>query len=77
MYCYINRLFASVNENKLAGPTYKTLLALLDNYVPDKGVKESLTTAESNENTAFLNAILNTSVMNVLLSYLQCRGDIL
>ncbi|BFZ11063.1 hypothetical protein BsWGS_14102 [Bradybaena similaris] len=68
------KLFASVNENKLAGPTYKTLLALLDNYVPDKGVKESLTTTESNENTAFLNAILNTSVMNVLLNYLQCRG---
>ncbi|CAG5125891.1 unnamed protein product, partial [Candidula unifasciata] len=69
-----HKLFSHVNENKLSGPTYQTFLSLLDNYVPDKGVKESLTSSESSENTAFLNAILNTRVMNVLLNYLQCRG---
>ncbi|CAG5125713.1 unnamed protein product, partial [Candidula unifasciata] len=68
------KLFTSVNENKLSGPTYQTFMSLLDNYIPDKGVRESLTTGERNENTAFLNAILNTKVMTVLLSYLQCRG---
>uniref|UniRef100_A0A0B6Y965 Uridylate-specific endoribonuclease n=1 Tax=Arion vulgaris TaxID=1028688 RepID=A0A0B6Y965_9EUPU len=68
------KLFTSINENKLSVATYQSFLSLLDNYVPDNGKIETQTTQELNEINTFLNAILGTKVFDILLNYLQCRG---
>jgi poly(U)-specific endoribonuclease len=70
------RLFTHVDETKLEKPTYKTFLALLDNYLPDKGRAETATAAESAENSAFLNAFVGTTVSGVLEEFLICRGRV-
>ncbi|KAH9518607.1 hypothetical protein Btru_005759 [Bulinus truncatus] len=68
------KFFTHVNDAKLNTGTYKLFIDLLNNYDPARGVSESLSTQESHEDDAFLDAILGTSVMSSLLKYLTCSG---
>ncbi|KAH9518605.1 hypothetical protein Btru_005751 [Bulinus truncatus] len=68
------KFFTHVNENKLTTGTYKLMVDLLNNYDPARGNRETATTQETQEDNAFLDAILSTSVMNSLLKFLQCKG---
>lgn len=70
------KFFNSVNEEKFNGPTYRTLIALLGNFNPTKGVRENVTREEVGEDNAFLDAILETSVIKSLESYLTCTNKI-
>ncbi|XP_012940779.1 poly(U)-specific endoribonuclease [Aplysia californica] len=71
-----NPLFSHVNEAKLTGETFKTFLALRDNYNPNKYTAEDVTAQEKREEEAFLDAIMKTSVMKTLQDYLICTGDV-
>ncbi|CAL1538156.1 unnamed protein product [Lymnaea stagnalis] len=68
------KFFTYVNEAKLNAGTYKSLIALLNNYEPGKGIRESVTATETQEETAFLDAVLATKVMDSLLKFLTCKG---
>lgn len=67
-------LFAWVNEESLCRPTYKTFIALLDNYESETGLEEVVTEKEHDENWAFLDAIMETSVMKIAHNYLVEKG---
>ncbi|KAL0966958.1 hypothetical protein UPYG_G00302760 [Umbra pygmaea] len=61
-------LFARVNEDKLKSiKTYALFMSLLDNYETSTGVTETVTSEELRENELFLDAILQTEVMKVLV----------
>jgi len=70
------KLFTFLNTAKLSGPTYSKFIALLDNYQPVKGSAESDTPGESQEVSDFLDAVLNTSVMQSLESFLICQHKV-
>ncbi|XP_037778838.1 poly(U)-specific endoribonuclease-like isoform X1 [Penaeus monodon] len=57
------RLFASVPESALTGPTVSLLRQLQDNYVPSVTVAEDEDAAEVAEQEAFLDAVMATQVM--------------
>ncbi|ESO86431.1 hypothetical protein LOTGIDRAFT_220728 [Lottia gigantea] len=65
-----SKLFTYVNVRKLQSPTYKTLLALWDNYHTSESQHESTTAQHQNEINAFLDAVMNTKVMQLAYSYL-------
>ncbi|XP_060779738.1 uridylate-specific endoribonuclease C [Neoarius graeffei] len=68
-------LFSYVDENKLKSiTTYTSFMKLLDNYERSIGVAEKVTTDEIAENNAFLDAILNTTVMKRAHQYLVKKG---
>jgi len=69
-------LVTYVDQSALDYPTYKAFVSLLDNYVPDKGSAETVTSQESSEVKAFLDAILNTRVMQTLLAHAKCTGTV-
>ncbi|XP_053560962.1 uridylate-specific endoribonuclease D [Bombina bombina] len=69
------KLFSYVNEAKLfARPTFSRLLALLDNYVRATGTAESVTSAEIQEQNAFIDEIFKTSVLSVLSNFFISKG---
>ncbi|XP_072254523.1 uridylate-specific endoribonuclease D-like [Pyxicephalus adspersus] len=69
------KLFSYVNESKLFTlPTFAHLIALLDNYIKDTGAVESVTSEETQEQTAFLEAIFQTSVMGNLSRFFISKG---
>ena len=55
--------FSYFNEDLLERPTYKTFLALMDNYVAGTGESENLNYEEVKENIDFIEAICETSLM--------------
>lgn len=63
-------LFTFVDLSNFEKPTFKTFINLLDNYVASTGVAEVVTNEEKRENMEFLNAIMNTPVMNYCHKYL-------
>ena len=67
-------LFTRVDANALEKPTFKTFIALLDNYVKETGVSEVVTQEEKNENWAFINAIFNTGPIQYLKEWLAEKG---
>ncbi|XP_030633133.1 poly(U)-specific endoribonuclease-C [Chanos chanos] len=68
-------LFSYVNEEKLKTiPTYAHFMNLLDNYEMSTGVTEQVTSQEVEENNSFLNAILETEVMQCAYRYLVSKG---
>jgi len=69
-------LVTYIDKTALTYPTYTTFVTLLDNYAPDKGSPEVVTSQESSEVKDFMDAILNTSVMQTLLAYLKCKGTV-
>lgn len=56
-------LFTILNENLFERPTYKTFIALLDNYTAGTGTDESVDPEEVQENVDFINAITDTNLM--------------
>ncbi|KAM5181999.1 uridylate-specific endoribonuclease C-like isoform 2-T2 [Mantella aurantiaca] len=69
------KLFRYVNERKLFTiPTFTHLIALLDNYIKNTGSAESVTSEESKEQTAFIDAIFQTAVMSKLSKFLIDKG---
>lgn len=59
----------------LQRPTYARLIHLYDNYVPSLGVAESVNDDERFEETAFLNAVNNTQVMQKAYEFLHELGE--
>ncbi|XP_073469836.1 uridylate-specific endoribonuclease D-like isoform X2 [Aquarana catesbeiana] len=69
------KLFSYVNESKLfTRPTFTHLIALLDNYIKETGTVELVTSEEIQEQTAFMEAIFQTSVMSKLSKFLLDKG---
>ncbi|ESP01981.1 hypothetical protein LOTGIDRAFT_230532 [Lottia gigantea] len=68
------RLFQSVNEAMFALPTYATFITLLDNYNINVGQQDSILQTEWQEINAFLDAILETSVMQKAYNFLHTNG---
>nr|CAG4649264.1 EOG090X04MD [Scapholeberis mucronata]SVE93564.1 EOG090X04MD [Scapholeberis mucronata] len=67
-------LFSQLPSDALNGPTIKALLALFDNYDSNCLNTEVVTAQEQAENTAFLDAILATTVMQKAHQFLSSRG---
>ncbi|XP_066540297.1 uridylate-specific endoribonuclease C [Hoplias malabaricus] len=68
-------LFSYVDEDKLKSiTTYSRFMKLLDNYERSTGVAERVTSEEVAENNAFLDSILETTVMKRAHQYLVQKG---
>lgn len=65
-------LFTYVNEAGFSGPTYSAYIALLDNYNALIGIEE---TPNSEEERAFLDAIMETEPMQKCQQYLVDIGE--
>ncbi|XP_018606802.1 poly(U)-specific endoribonuclease-C-like [Scleropages formosus] len=69
-------LFSYVNEEKLRSiKSYSSFISLLDNYETSTGVTETVTKEELDENDRFLDAILETKVMQRAHSYLVSKAQ--
>ena len=68
-------LFTRVNERELQRPTYKTFIALLDNYSAECGEDEVITRTESAEIWAFLKAVYQSAPMQFAHKYLVANSD--
>uniref|UniRef100_A0A1B6CSC7 EndoU domain-containing protein n=1 Tax=Clastoptera arizonana TaxID=38151 RepID=A0A1B6CSC7_9HEMI len=55
-------------------PTVAKLIALYDNYDPDTSHSEVVTTSEKKEESDFLDAVLNTSVLAFTNTFLRSKG---
>lgn len=64
-------LFAAVDEEKLREPTFRTFFALLDNYEPRVGKRETSSAEEEAEIEAFLDAAFASAPMRRALQYLR------
>lgn len=67
-------LFTSVNTNVFTKPTFKSFIALLDNYEHEVNSKEDVSTHETNENLHFLNEVLRTPAMKAVHTHLKSKG---
>ncbi|XP_022091910.1 poly(U)-specific endoribonuclease-like [Acanthaster planci] len=67
-------LFSSVNTAFLQGETYKTMVALFDNYITSVGQTEITTATERAEQDAFMDAMFETEVMNIAYEYVRYLG---
>lgn len=70
------KLFSNVDESKLSSAVYRTYLALLDNYDPDKFDAELVSAQEQAEEDTFLDALMATSTIQALYDYLHCQGKV-
>ncbi|KAK3799568.1 hypothetical protein RRG08_009394 [Elysia crispata] len=70
------KLFTYVNESLLTSPVYVTFKALLDNYDPYSNQPELQIPQELAEEDLFLDAILATPTLQILYSYLSCKGKV-
>jgi len=66
-------LFTHVDKEVFQRPTYRTFVALLDNYTSQTGVTEVLDTVERREIDDFLTAILETGPMQYCHQYLIAK----
>lgn len=67
-------LFYSLNEDVFRRPTYSRFCSLLDNYNPNEGVKEVVTSEEREEQQAFIEEISRTAPIKYLYKYLKAKG---
>ena len=67
-------LFSRVGSEALSRPTYKLFQALLDNYKPETGSSETISSQEKGEKIAFLKAIMQTAPMQLCHKYLLAKG---
>lgn len=67
-------LFSWVKPEVFQRPTFKTFVALLDNYESETGVAEEVTPEEVRENWRFIDAIISTKVMKRAHQYLVSKG---
>ncbi|KAJ4951042.1 hypothetical protein NE237_027874 [Protea cynaroides] len=69
-------LFYWVNEEIFRKPTYSRFCSLLDNYNPNEGSKEVVTSQEKQEQAAFIEEISRTPPIKYLHKYLSSRGTV-
>ncbi|KAL6634844.1 hypothetical protein ACP70R_027515 [Stipagrostis hirtigluma subsp. patula] len=67
-------LFSWLEENVLRRPTYSRFCALLDNYNPHQGYKESVTQQDKYEEAAFIEEISRSAPIKYLHRYLVLKG---
>lgn len=67
-------LFTWVDSKVWQRPTYKTFVALLDNYDAEVGKEEHLSNAERHEITSFLDTILQTAPMQFCHKYCRAKN---
>ena len=68
-------LFTSVDERQYqTRPTYRAFLALLDNYIAETGVAESVSDCERGEVKVFLRAVMETAPMQFCHKY--CSANV-
>ncbi|XP_032830908.1 poly(U)-specific endoribonuclease-A-like [Petromyzon marinus] len=73
--CAARPLFIFVDEAALQSrDTYKTFIALLDNYEEQTGTTETVTAEEVRENHRFLDAVMQTAVMQIAHEFLASKG---
>ncbi|XP_022192297.1 poly(U)-specific endoribonuclease homolog isoform X2 [Nilaparvata lugens] len=63
-----------VDDQALQYPTVEKVIALLDNYYPDAKTAEDVTEEEQVEENEFLDAIMDTAVMNHTIDFLRQKG---
>lgn len=66
-------LFRFVDEAALRIPTYAAFIALLDNYTAETGSAELVSREEREENSRFLNLIMDTKPMRYVHQYLVSK----
>jgi poly(U)-specific endoribonuclease len=64
-------LFTVVSDDKLQRPTYRSFIALLDNFSSTCGAAESVTSAEVTEQWTFLKSIMETAPLKFCHKYLR------
>ncbi|KMZ58477.1 Poly(U)-specific endoribonuclease [Zostera marina] len=69
-------LFNYLDDNVFRRPTYSRFCSLLDNYNPNQGCREVVTSEEEHEQVAFIEEISRTAPIKYLHRYLVAR-DIL
>ena len=69
-------LFSYVSDNIFRRPTFSRFCSLLDNYNPDEGCKEVVTSEERQEQEAFIEEISRTAPIKYLQKYLSSKGII-
>ncbi|TXG51265.1 hypothetical protein EZV62_023789 [Acer yangbiense] len=67
-------LFSWLNEDIFRKPTYSRFCSLLDNYNPNSGSKEVVTSEEKQEQVAFIEEISRTAPIKYLHQYLSSKG---
>lgn len=67
-------LFSWVRDEVLRRPTFRTFVALLDNYEASTGRDEEVTQEEVRENRAFIDAIMETKVMKLAHRHLVSKA---
>lgn len=67
-------LFKWLNEDVFRKPTFSRFCSLLDNYNPNEGCKEVVTSEEKQEQVAFVEEISRTAPIKYLHSYLSAKG---
>ena len=68
--------FAFVDESKMIRPTFDRFTKLLDNYIAAVGQTEVVTREETDEDSTFLDMILDTAVMQYVQEYLFMKKKI-
>ncbi|XP_015896728.3 uncharacterized protein LOC107430408 isoform X2 [Ziziphus jujuba] len=66
-------LFTWLNEDVFRRPTFSRFCSLLDNYNPNQGCKEVLTSEERQEQAAFIEEISRTAPIKYLHKYLASK----
>ncbi|XP_077991670.1 uridylate-specific endoribonuclease B-like [Glandiceps talaboti] len=67
-------LFSYVRDSVFKKETFKTFIALLDNYEQETGLPEEVTPDEFRENWKFVNAIMKTKLMKKAHKFLESKG---
>ncbi|XXG77966.1 hypothetical protein AAC387_Pa08g2010 [Persea americana] len=67
-------LFSWLSDDVFRRPTYSRFCSLLDNYNPNQGSKENVTSQETQEQAAFIEEISRTAPIKYLHKYLACKG---
>jgi len=66
-----NPLFTYVSEERLQRPTYRSFIAMLDNYSSACGTTENVTMSEVTEQRTFLKSIMETAPLKFCHTYLR------
>ncbi|CAL9080054.1 unnamed protein product [Musa textilis] len=66
-------LFSWLSDDILRRPTYSRFCSLLDNYNPDEGCQEVVTSEEKHEQVAFIEEISRTAPVKYLYHYLVSK----
>jgi len=67
-------LFSDVDEALFEVPTIKALMALHDNYIPCVSEEEDVTREEVKEEQDFIDAMVDTKVMQMTMEFLASKG---